>query len=525
MIFEKIMTVSIQKIKSNYVPILISIIGALVIISWVFLIVPDLKNDSSAFEGMVERIAESSQAEKVGDPLVSTENSRLTLFFEIIGRDGNILEVETIFQQHDPLTDEATWKNAETFYIDKTTRKHKDSESFFNSLPYNIQKQDYLVNHPLVGNTTPLHFERTEFVGEIEMYVFSCSNLDGDRTSTYPQYAPETIHSEHTCLAYFEPITGDAFSAAVTWYNYVIRDGVRIPVDVGKSDTTSFTKDVRLKALKDKIELFQFYDTIIPTFLLLTLGAVFSTSVYNKKSKEKGKIIKKQFEELKQADKTKTLFLNNLTHELKTPLVPIQGNAEMLKNPKMGELNEMQRESVDEIHKYGTSLLSTVDNFLKLQKITEGKSELHVEKINLDELIEIISKTPTKDDIEIKILFDNGLLVNADKSELIWIITELIKNTTDFLPEQNGKIEISAKEQNGNVVVSVKDNGSGIPKEKQKDIFKPFIKVDMSQSRTHAGVGLGLSICERLIEEMNGKIWVESDEGKGANFLFTIPKA
>jgi signal transduction histidine kinase len=222
---------------------------------------------------------------------------------------------------------------------------------------------------------------------------------------------------------------------------------------------------------------------------------------------------------------TKTLFLNNLTHELKTPLVPIQGNAEMLKNPKMGELNEMQRESVDEIHKYGTSLLSTVDNFIKLQKITESKPELHVEKINLDELIEIISKIPTKDSIEIKISFDNGLLVNADKSELIWIITELIKNTTDFLPEQNGKIEISAKGQNENVIVSVKDNGSGIPKEKQKDIFKPFVKVDMSQSRTHGGVGLGLAIIKGLVKVMKGKIWVESEEGKGANFLFTIPKA
>lgn len=518
------MTIPVQKIKSNYVPILISIIGAIVIISWIFLIVPDLKNDPSTFEGNVERMSESAKVEKIGDPLPVPTPSRLTLKSEIINTDGNIVEVQSVFQDNGIFTDKVIWESVEVYYVDKNTRKHKDSESFFNSLPHNTQKQDYLLTHHLVGATTLLSFEGTEVIEDVEMYVFSCSDLNGDRTSTYPQFAPETIHSDHTCLAYFEPITGEIFSGVVTWYNYVIRDGVRIPVDVGKSDTSSFTKDVRLKALKDKIELFQFYDTVIPTFLLLTVSAVFSTSVYNKKSKEKGKIIKKQFEELKQADKTKTLFLNNLTHELKSPLVPIQGNAEMLKNPKMGELNEMQRESVDEIHKHGTSLLSTVDNFIKLQKITEGKSELHVEKINLDELIEIITKTPTKDNIAIKISFDNGLLVNADKSELVWIITELIKNTTDFLPEQNGKIEISAKEQNENVIISVKDNGSGIPKEKQKDIFKPFIKVDMSQSRTHAGVGLGLSICEGLIEEMNGKIWVESEEGKGSTFFFTIPK-
>jgi len=359
------------------------------------------------------------------------------------------------------------------------------------------------------------------------MYVFSCSDLDGDRTSTYPEYAPETIHSEHICLAYYEPITGQVFAGVVTWYNYVIRDGVRIPVDVGKSDTSSFTKDIRLKALKNKIELFQFYDTIVPTFILLTFGAVFSTSVYNKKSKEKGKIIKKQFEELKQADKTKTLFLNNLTHELKTPLVPIQGNAEILKNPKMGELNEMQKESVDEIYQHSTALLSTVESFLKLQLITENKLRLKIQKIKLSELNEEISKiTPGngKKNIKLEVAFDKELEVNADKSELIAIIKELVKNTTDFLPEQDGKIEISAKEKNGNVIFSVKDNGSGIPKEKQTDIFKPFIKVDMSQSRTHGGAGLGLSICKKVIEAMHGSIWIESEEGKGSTFFFTIPK-
>jgi len=247
-----------------------------------------------------------------------------------------------------------------------------------------------------------------------------------------------------------------------------------------------------------------------------------------KKSKEKGKIIKKQFEKLKQADKTKTLFLNNLTHELKTPLVPIQGNAEMLKNPKMGELNEMQKESVDEIYDHSTALLGTVESFLKLQKITEKKLELKIQEIKVDELNEIISKiTPGdgKKKIKLETAFDKELSVNADKSALITIITELVKNTTDFLPENDGKIEIGTKEQNGNVIFSVKDNGAGIPKEKQIDIFKPFIKVDMSQSRTHGGVGLGLPICKGLIEGMKGKIWVESEVGKGTTFFFTIPKA
>ena len=494
-----------------------------------FLIVPDLKNNSSVYEGKVERISEGSKVKKVGDPLPTPKTSRDTLSLEITNTDGNILEIKSVYQEHDIITDEITWEGIDVYYVDKTTRKHiQDSEGYFASLPYNTQKQDYVVNNPLIGNPTTFYFEGTEFVEGVEMYLFSCNDLDGDRTSTYPQFAPETIHSEHTCLAYIEPVTGQALSGVVTWYNYVIRDGDRIPVDVGKSDTSSFTKDIRLKGLKNKIELFQFYDSVVPTFMLLTLGAVFSTSVYNKKSKEKGKIIKKQFEELKQVDKTKTLFLNNITHELKTPLVPIQGNAEMLKNPKMGELNEMQKESIDEIYDHSTHLLNTVESFLKLEKITEKKLELKIQEIKVDELNEIVSKiTPgnSKKKIKLETAFDKELSVNADKSELIAVIKELVKNTTDFLPENDGKIEIGTKEQNGNVIFSVKDNGSGIPKEKQTDIFKPFIKVDMSQSRTHGGVGLGLPICKGLIEGMKGKIWLESEQGKGSTFFFTIPKA
>ena len=188
----------------------------------------------------------------------------------------------------------------------------------------------------------------------------------------------------------------------------------------------------------------------------------------------------------------------------------------------------MQKESVDEIYEHSTSLLSTVENFLKLQQIIENKLELEIQEINVDELNEIISKIVPKTDkkkIKIETTFHKGLSVNADKNALIDVITKLIKNTTDFLPEQDGKIEVGAKEQDKNVIFSVKDNGSGIPKEKLTEIFKPFIKVDMSHTRIHDGPGIGLSICKGLIEGMKGKIWVESEEGKGSTFFFTIPKA
>jgi len=520
------MSTSLQNIKSNYAQILILIIGILIIISWIFLIVPDMKNDFSAFEELKEYVGKDAQVNAIGEKLPIPIALKSFVEYKIVNKDGNILEIKSTYTNYNQISSEKIYENTNTYFVDQTTRKHVGSEDWYFIFPFNVQKQNYLLIDPNMEVPATFVFEETKYIDDLEVYVFSCETFADDLSDGFVQFAPTKIYADQTCKTSIEPITGKTVQFTIAWDVYAIQDGSHVTIDVGGGETTIFTEHMLLQTAKEAKQVFSIYDSVIPTFMLLTLGAVFSTSVYNKKSKEKGKIIKKQFEELKQADKTKTLFLNNLTHELKTPLVPIQGNLEMLKNPKMGELNEMQKESIDEIYEHSTHLLNTVENFIKLQRIIEGKSELHIQKINLDELKELISKDFLIDDkkkINLKISFNNKLSVNADKTALIDIIAELIKNTTDFLSE-DGKVEISAIEQDKNILFSVKDNGTGIPKEKQKEIFKPFIKADMSQSRTHSGVGLGLAICKGLIEGMKGKMWVESEEGKGATFFFTIPK-
>jgi len=93
------------------------------------------------------------------------------------------------------------------------------------------------------------------------------------------------------------------------------------------------------------------------------------------------------------------------------------------------------------------------------------------------------------------------------------------------VPETGGKIQITGKSEDGFVQFSVVDNGSGIPKDSIDSLFKKFYQLDTSHTRKHGGSGLGLTICRGYVEGMGGKIWVESDEGKGATFFFTIPKA
>ena len=116
------------------------------------------------------------------------------------------------------------------------------------------------------------------------------------------------------------------------------------------------------------------------------------------------------------------------------------------------------------------------------------------------------------------------LTVKADRSKLAEVFTNLIENAVSFVPETGGKIQITGKSEDRFVQFSVVDNGPGIPKDKIGDLFKKFYQLDTSHTRKHGGSGLGLTICRGYIEGMDGKIWTESEEGKGTTFLFTIPK-
>jgi len=516
------MPTNLQNIKSNYAQILIPIIGILVIISWMFLIVPDLKNDFTAFEELREYVGKDAYVEYIGEKLPAPVSSKDILEYNIVNVDGDIFEIKSTWTTYDQISGEKVYENTNTYFVDHTTRKHVGNEDWYFTFPFNVQKQNYLLIDPNMEVPATFVFEETKYIDDLEVYVFSCESFADDFSDGFPEFAPTMIYADQTCKTSIEPITGKTVEFAITWDIYSIQDGSHLPIEVGGSETTIFTERILLQTAKEAKHIFSIYDSLIPTFMLLTLGGVFTISVYDKKLKAKRKIIIKQFEELKDVDKTKTLFLNNITHELKTPLIPIRGYSEMLQKPNiLGKLNDEQLDAVNHIEEHSKSLLGTVENFLKVLQITENKLALKIKKIKLGELNEIISKISPGDGkkkIKLEIIFDKELSVNADKSELIVILNELIQNTTDFLPEQDGKIEIGAKEQNGNVLFSVKDNGKGISKEKQTEIF------DMSRTRTHSGVGLGLSICKGLIEGMKGKIWLESEEGKGATFFFTIPK-
>ncbi len=238
--------------------------------------------------------------------------------------------------------------------------------------------------------------------------------------------------------------------------------------------------------------------------------------------------IKQKTLEAKETDIAKDEFLSMITHELKTPLVPIQGYVDILLGEHLGPLSEKQKERLKIIKISADALLRIISDLLDAQKLELGK--LVVKKENHDVIdtiqkaIEVLQTRAAEEKITIKQHFDKEIVIPHDPARIGQVLTNLLKNGLDVVKPDTGVIEVIVEDSESQVKISVKDNGLGIPLEKQKDLFKKFYQVDTSLTREVGGSGLGLAICKGLIEEHGGTISVESAPGAGSTFSFTIPK-
>jgi signal transduction histidine kinase len=199
----------------------------------------------------------------------------------------------------------------------------------------------------------------------------------------------------------------------------------------------------------------------------------------------------------------------------------------MLKKPGLlGQLNADQLEAVDSIYRSAIRLERLIGDVLDVQKLALGKMTFNKEKFRVDEFMTTVFKDFNPMMADKKIEFVNSTketsIIMSDKNRIYQVCRNLISNAVDFVPE-HGRIEISSQKDNNNMLFKVKDNGVGIPKDKQTNLFKKFYQADTSAKRKHGGTGLGLSICKGIVEGIGGKIWLKSEEGKGTTFYFSIP--
>jgi len=238
--------------------------------------------------------------------------------------------------------------------------------------------------------------------------------------------------------------------------------------------------------------------------------------------------IKEKEEEAKKTDIAKDEFLAMITHELKTPLVPIQGYSDILLGEHLGKLNDKQKERIQIIKSSSESLLSIISDLLDAQKLELGQLSMKISNTNIKETIDkaIESFKPEAEEKNIKINSNVvDLTINHDQERIGQVMTNLIKNSLVATESNTGKIEISMEDLLSEIKISIKDNGIGIPQDKQKELFKKFYQVDATLTRERGGSGLGLAICKGIIESHKGVISMESVPNQGATFSFTIPKA
>jgi signal transduction histidine kinase len=237
--------------------------------------------------------------------------------------------------------------------------------------------------------------------------------------------------------------------------------------------------------------------------------------------------IKEKEEQAKKTDIAKDEFLAMITHELKTPLVPIQGYSDILLNEHLGKLNPEQKDRLSIIKSSSETLLGIISDLLDVQKLEIG--QLRMKKENLDIKNSILKSVnalaPQAEKNEIKITTNaESLMIVHDSERIKQVLTNLIKNAMIAVEPKTGKIEVSMEETPSEIQISVQDNGMGIPKDKQKDLFKKFYQVDTTLTRERGGSGLGLAICRGIIDNHGGSVSVQSQEGNGAKFTFSIPR-
>lgn len=231
-------------------------------------------------------------------------------------------------------------------------------------------------------------------------------------------------------------------------------------------------------------------------------------------------------ERLKEVDRLKSQFLANMSHELRTPLNSIIGFSRVILKGIDGPITEQQRQDLEAIYNSGQHLLGLINDILDISKIEAGKMELTFEPTDLKEIIRGVMSTAialVKDkpiELQQSVPADLPTII-ADSRRVRQVLLNLVSNAAKFTDE--GFIRVEARVEGDYVVISVSDSGIGIPPEKLPHIFEAFTQVDSSPSRKYGGTGLGLTISKSFVELHGGKIWVESELGKGSTFTFTLP--
>jgi PAS domain S-box-containing protein len=237
-------------------------------------------------------------------------------------------------------------------------------------------------------------------------------------------------------------------------------------------------------------------------------------------------------EHAEESDRLKSAFLANMSHEIRTPMNGILGFTELLKDPDL--TGPEQEKYIQVIEKSGVRMLNIINDIISISKVESGQMEVTLSETNINEQIEYLctffQPEAAQHGLDLSLscsLTRKEANLTTDREKIIAVLTNLIKNALKYTHQGTIEIGYNIAETDNypslQYVFFVKDTGVGISPDKKKIIFERFRQGSDSLNRNYEGAGLGLSICKAYVEMLGGRIWVESEEGKGSTFYFTIP--
>jgi len=236
--------------------------------------------------------------------------------------------------------------------------------------------------------------------------------------------------------------------------------------------------------------------------------------------------LRRLYTELAETSRHKSEFLASMSHELRTPLNAIIGFSQVLREEMFGSVNEKQAEYLDDIISSGNHLLSLINDVLDLSKVEAGQVELEVRPFSLRDALEsgvvMVRERATDDGVQVDLAATPDVdVIEGDERRIKQVIFNLLSNAVKFTPA-GGAVDVRAARVNGEVRISVADTGPGIAPGDHARIFEEFQQSEAGLEQRE-GTGLGLPLSKRFVELHGGRIWLESELGKGSTFVFTLP--
>ncbi|HKZ85617.1 MAG TPA: GAF domain-containing protein [Anaerolineae bacterium] len=315
-------------------------------------------------------------------------------------------------------------------------------------------------------------------------------------------YVPDTLAEEN--FIFFDPVVRSLLCVPLT-----IKDRVIGTLTVDQSVADAFTEG----------------DERLLTIAAAQAAVAIENAQLYEELKERARKLEHAYRELQEADRLKDELVQNVSHELRTPLTFVKGYVELLLEEDMGPINERQRESLAIVAEKASQVTRLVSDIIFLEQIERESLQLgDVQMVEVAQLaLQGCEVTTAAAGIRLRLEVEPDLpTIRADRDRLNQVFDNLLANAIKFSPS-GGVITVGVYREMDAILVTVADTGIGIPRDRLHRVFERFYQVDGSSTRRFGGAGVGLAIVKRIVEAHGGRIWVESEPGKGTTFYFTLP--